>query len=305
MGKWANPFWRFINNYWAFIVLFTAGLAIATFLDRFIWCNLVTVRDVKQCTVLGQSAWEWIKLLIGPIIVAITGIVLNRFFKFRDNERKEQENTIAKARLKQEKEIEEDRLKQNALIDYFDQMTQLFLSGDWPNSDGKLESTTIDKPIVALAKARTFTLLNELDSKRKGFLIHFLFEAKVLRFISLRRSNLHDAYLHKAKLYKTDLHKADLSRADLSGADLYKANLYRANLKGTNLYKANLFRAKLYKADLDEANLTKAKSMTKRQIEAAKNWKKAYYTEDFCKELGIPFTQPPDSDQAQVNPGKS
>lgn len=267
---------RLLKKYWVFIALSLAVLTAVIFLDQFIRCNLVTVTDVKQCTLLGQSTWEWLKLLVGPVIATIGGIFLNQYFKTRDNKRREQE-----------KRIEEDRLRQNALVSYFDQMTQLFLSENWPKSSSKTKTTLTSSPIIALAKARTFSLLNNLDSKRKGSLILFLFEARALNIISLRRSNLHKADLRKAKLFKVDLHRANLSNADLNGADLYKANLYSANLNRANLQQANLYRTRLYKANLNGANLIEAKSLTVKQVKAAHNWDKASYSEDFRKELGL------------------
>ena len=297
---WSEQVWRSTKKYWIYIILFLSGLVAAAILNRFVWCNFVAVRNVNQCTLLGQSAWEWIKLLIGPIIVAITGAFLNQFFKFRDDQRKNQENKIAANQLDQERAVEKDRLNQDTLIDYFNQMTQLLLSADWPNLGEKTKNTSASLPIVALAKARTFAVLNELDSRRKGSLINFLFETKALKSISLRRSNLYKASLHKAKLYWVDLHKADLSEADLSGADLYKANLYRANLGRANLYKANLYKTKLIKADLDGANLVDSKGITVKQIQQAENWDKAIFSKDFRQELGLSPDPSPNQPQEEL-----
>lgn len=284
----ANQLLEFFKKYWVYLVLFLAVLIATTILDRFVWCNLVTVKNVTQCTVMGQSSWEWIKLLIGPVLVAIIGIFLNRFFKIRDNKQSEkereidadrlrQEKLVADERRKQEKAIEADRLRQNALIDYFDQMTQLFLSKEWPKPSENSEKTnksSTDLPIIALAKARTFAVLNELDGRRKGSLVIFLYESKALQHISLEKSNLREASLNEtslsdinlsgadlraARLSGTNLNGAILSKAILSGADLRAAKLRAAELIGIFLNEARVKRADLRKAKLNGALMIKAK----------------------------------------------
>lgn len=60
---------------------------------------------------------------------------------------------------------------------------------------------------------------------------------------------------------------AKLSNADFSGANLENANLKNANLRG--------------------ANLIDAKNLTKKQVELAKSWQSAKYSQDFFTKLGL------------------
>ena len=67
------------------------------------------------------------------------------------------------------------------------------------------------------------------------------------------------------------------------GKEGERANLYRANLQGADLREANLQRAYLY-----WANLRGARGLNASQVMAAKNWKLAFYSDDFLKELSLP-----------------
>jgi len=113
--------------------------------------------------------------------------------------------------------------------------------------------------VAILARARTLTALRGLDQQRKGRLIQFLYEAKLIGFRDNtgttfnRTINLYGANLTAAELSGANLSSADLSLADLSGADLRSATLYQASL-----YLTDLSLADLSGADLENANLTAA-----------------------------------------------
>ncbi len=47
-------------------------------------------------------------------------------------------------------------------------------------------------------------------------------------------------------------------------------------------------RADLFEANLQEATLVGAKGLTASQVKKAKNWKLAFYSDDFLKKLGLP-----------------
>ncbi len=124
-----------------------------------------------------------------------------------------------------------------------------------------------------------------------------LFEAN-LQEANLFKANLQEAYLRGANLYEANLYRASLQEAylyganlqgaKLDGANLYEANLYGANLPGAYLHRANLQGAYLRGANLQEAYLTDADGLTASQVKAAVNWRLAFYTDDFLKELGLP-----------------
>ncbi len=117
------------------------------------------------------------------------------------------------------------------------------------------------------------------------------------------RANLWRANLQEANLNGANLQGADLQGTNLQGAKLYEANLQEANLNGANLQEAhlsaaNLQKARLYEANLQEADLrwanlreadlSGAKGLIASEVKKARNWKLAFYSEDFLKELGLP-----------------
>ncbi len=106
-------------------------------------------------------------------------------------------------------------------------------------------------------------------------------------------ARLPGANLQEADLLGANLQGADLSGANLQGAKLFGANLQGADLSGANVQKADLPGANLQKADLREANLQGAdlwlgKGLTASRVKKAKNWKLAFYSDDFLKKLGLP-----------------
>jgi len=106
--------------------------------------------------------------------------------------------------------------------------------------------------------------------------------------------------------FKDDLSNADLRQANFQGADLRQANLqganlFQANLQGANLYQANFQEANLYRANLQgatlyQANLFRTEGLTAPQVKRARNWKRAFYSDDFLKKLDLP----PDHNQKEA-----
>lgn len=170
----------------------------------------------------GQTLWDWMKLLLVPIILAIGGFLFNR------------------AERRGDRETAENRAQQEALQRYLDHMTELMLD------KGLLETAT-KEGVCDVARARTLTALRALDGERQSILLRFLYESELISKGHVVVS------LHGADLSRACLKGIVLSNADLSGVDLSNADLRRANLRG-----ADLRRAKLCKGDLRESDLTNA-----------------------------------------------
>jgi hypothetical protein len=141
-----------------------------------------------------------------------------------------------------------------------------------------------------VVRSRTLTVLNRLDGSRKGSVVQFLFEARLIRRdppiidllganlagaclveadlsgVYLRSVDLRGAVLTSSERYYTNLigatlSEADMSDADLRGVDLSSAHLgyavlRSADLRGTRLDNAYLSHANLTGADLSGANLS-------------------------------------------------
>jgi uncharacterized protein YjbI with pentapeptide repeats len=209
----------------------------------------------------GKTVWDWLQLLgvlAIPVVIAVGGWMFNAQQNARQNELEDQ-------RAKSEREIEEQRAQDAALQAYLDQMSQLMLEGD-------LRASEEDSEVRTLARARTRTVLAQLDGRRKGSVVQFLYEASLinkehpvvslslvgLRSADLSGLNLQGADLNNADLINADLSGADLSEADLSEADLSDAELSWAVLSGAEMSGLNLQGADLNNADLINADLSGA-----------------------------------------------
>jgi len=222
----------------------------------------------------GKTLWNWLELFIIPSVLTFALL----WFNLSENERaRNAEDQRALNQLK----IEEERAKESALQLYLDRMTELLL-------ERKLRTSERDDEVRSVARARTLTVLSQLDGRRKGFLLRFLYESGLIsvstRIITLggailgeatasetvlsradltgaelSRVFLSEAYLTRVHLIGADLHGSHLSKANLVSADLRGANLTGANLKGAQLSGADLRGAELNGADLSEANLRIAK----------------------------------------------
>jgi uncharacterized protein YjbI with pentapeptide repeats len=198
-----------------------------------------------------KTLWDWLQLFIVPLALAAIGL----WFAAQQDARQQQ---IEEKRAQSERQIEEQRAQDMALQAYLDQMSQLMLGGDLRDSKEGTEVRT-------LARARTQTVLGRLNSRRKGSVVQFLYEADLINkkhpVVSLSKVPLVDADLSGAELSGADLIDADLREADLSGANLSDADLSLADLSKANLSTATLGNADLGGAELQLADLSRTDLM--------------------------------------------
>lgn len=128
-------------------------------------------------------------------------------------------------------------------------MKELALDKELTNS-----ALAADSPVRQIARSNTLAVVNQLDTKRKRFLLLFLHDSNLIRHGEVIVSLL-DADLSGTDLADADLSGANLRRANLRGADLRRANLRGANLRGANLREANLRNANLSFAKVDDEQL--------------------------------------------------
>jgi hypothetical protein len=210
----------------------------------------------------GITLWDWLKLLVIPVVIAGGGLWFNA-------QQRERELGIA-----------EQRAQHEALQAFLDQIGQLLLEKNLRGSvDGDIEEARNNKEEAgSLARGRTLAVLQALgwDPKRKRILVQFLYEAKliikgeggpVISLIGadLSGADLREIYLGGADLSETNLRAGLLWRADLRQADLFQANLRMAllrradlrdtSLRGTDLSRTDLREGLLQGADLSYANL--------------------------------------------------
>lgn len=225
----------------------------------------------------NKTLWDWMQLLIIPVVLAVGGLVYNRLRDQTDHQ------------------IASDNQQEAALQGYLDRISELLLKEHLRESEPNAE-------VRSVARARTFNVLRGLDAVRRRSILRFLYESGLIRTdikngildlsglslyklslhadmrsidlsgVNLRKTNLSGANLCGADLSKTVLEEANLSEADLSEANLSDANLSKAILHRTNLHGANLKGALLGEANLDGADLREAIILPE-QLEKAQSYK--------------------------------
>jgi hypothetical protein len=186
--------------------------------------------------------WDWLDLLIVPAVLAGGGLWFNWA-------QQTHQDAIEQERRDRELDVAKQSAQDDALQAYLDHIGNLLL-------DEKVREALTDlkevhgepNQVRALARARTFTVLERVDGERKGNIIRFLHEAHLIRRIQDEHRPI------------IDLYGANLERANLSGSFLQ-----RIILKGADLSEANLSEANLTNADLSDA-----KGLTEEQLAAAK-----------------------------------
>jgi uncharacterized protein YjbI with pentapeptide repeats len=242
-------------------------------------CPLKWVGVVDYQSIEFRTLWDWMELLLIPIVLSFGAFLLTRAEKNHERkletQRRQTNIQIAHDREMVDRELEKDRLEQKSLDQYFDVLSELLL-------EHKLRESNIDDEVRTIARTRTLTILLDLNGKRKGLLIQFLYEANLiagrnpiidmsysdlselqlpyshLDHISLPKSNLRNSNLYFAKLQGANFYHSDLDEANLRWADLRNADL-RCGLIETKLGVAKLQGANLERANLNGADLTNSK----------------------------------------------
>jgi pentapeptide repeat protein len=189
----------------------------------------------------GKTFWDWLQLLVVPLVLGLLAITLTSWFNAQQDARQQ---SIEDQRAEAERELAEQSAQDEALQAYLDQVGTLLLEKELRNSEE-------DSEVRTLARARTLAVLGRLDPARKTEVMQFLVEAKLIQSVKgsepiirlvgadlrgtsvsgeetfrgaylgiLTLTNLSGAHLSAANLSDSNLSSADLSTADLSAADL-------------------------------------------------------------------------------------
>jgi uncharacterized protein YjbI with pentapeptide repeats len=213
------------------------------------WTGFQGYLNNKEEFIPAKKLWDWMQLLIVPVILAGGAWLLN------------------KSQKKSEQLIEADRQRQKALEDYFDCLTDLIL-------EKNLRDICKNQEARSIARTRTLVLLNNLDPGRKGQALQFLYESGLINknpIIRLTGANLNNARLDGATLIGAELRGvffknahlrgANLTEADLRGSDFSRADLSESIMMHVNLRQTIFNEACLRKADLQNA-ITKETDFT-------------------------------------------
>jgi hypothetical protein len=230
---------------------------------------LIQVGYTAQWTGLkGKTLWDWLNLL-GTLAIPIVVVLATIGFGWWQGQ----------GAL--------DQQRTTTLQTYIDNMQDLILTYNLLGESSKLNNSSDAARIYEaqqLARARTLTALQGLDPVRKGRLLTFLYEAKLIGFMDTN-GKIHNPIIK-------------LTGADLRGADLYSISPFLINLRGVYLDSADLSSvdlsgadfcgAKLREADLDSADLSgadfcrvdlrNAHNLTQKQLDQV----------DTCKDAKLP-----------------
>jgi uncharacterized protein YjbI with pentapeptide repeats len=223
---------------------------VVAYVRRWGWTGFTTSsRD--EATSAGPSTkklWEWLDLFIIPLALVAIGVALNAAQSGREQH---QEDARAAREQRQEDDraalasaVAEDRARDDALLAYFRQMSELMLSEKLLRSERGDEVRTV-------AQTLTGTALRRLDGRQKGFVLQFLEQAGLIDRsdrgeatiigLSFTSADLQGTILNdRSTLFTADLRFSDLQDADFRGARLYGIDFYGSNLRGADFRGAQL-----------------------------------------------------------------
>lgn len=207
----------------------------------------------------GKTLWDLLSLVVVPLSLAGVTYLFNRLQgeseRSAAQKQRALEEDLARRQREAEQAIARQREAETALQAYLDKMTDLLLKE-------KLRTSWASSEVRSIALARTRTVLQTLDGRRKGHLVRFLYESRLLQLahpvLSLKGADLREAVLEGAVLPAINLGGADLREAVLEGADLAGASLAGADLRGARMRAIGLKGVDLGAADLRGAILVAA-----------------------------------------------
>src|SRR5919106_2784525 len=117
-----QPWWK---DNWPVLALVALAVVIATITGLgyglgWAWTGLAT-----------KSAWDWLQLLIIPVLLALGAFWFNRQERWAQNDletrRQESAQALAREERENDREIAADRAREDALQGYLDRMSELIL----------------------------------------------------------------------------------------------------------------------------------------------------------------------------------
>jgi uncharacterized protein YjbI with pentapeptide repeats len=201
-----------------------------------------------------KTAWDLLQLLIIPIVLAAGAILFSQ----------SQRNT--------EIQIENERQRESALQSCIDRIKDLILDINAPepitdsNADDAFE---VLEMIGNFASVYTRATLQQLDGKRKGMLLEFLYYTHLIGWLEPSQSSW---IPHRQVIYLgqgTDLtglitneitfHGVNLSFANLSNTKLVGMDLLMAHLDGCNMTNSSFVGVNFCAAEMGGTNLSNIK----------------------------------------------
>ncbi|WP_288124670.1 pentapeptide repeat-containing protein [Microcystis sp. LE19-131.1A] len=188
-----------------------------------------------------KSFWDWLQLLIVPLMLALGAFYLNSAAEFRDNQ------------------IAQEQKHQEILTDYFSKMQGLIVeTKKSKQTPGSKESNSKERLLLEFrptAQALTLSVLEQLDGKRKGKVITYLAESQLITVDNNSPSTEPEINLYGANLKGMVLNDVDqVETVDKKplGVVIDKADITNSNIKNVKLFEGSQLR----ESDFSQANLT-------------------------------------------------
>ena len=206
----------------------------------------------------AKTLWDWLQLLVVPVALAVLAIAFNASQSSRDAKREETRNShelaIAAAARRQDRATAAESRLDETLRTYLARISDLML-------DRNLLRSRQGSTVQAVARTLTVTALHRLDGRRKGEVLRFLEESRLIGTVRVSGSDgsaiIFRPTLAKISLRDADLRDADLTRSVLLGANLAESDLRNAHLDGARLNAVSFWDAGLHGASFRGAQMSK------------------------------------------------
>jgi hypothetical protein len=194
----------------------------------------------------GKKLKDWLNL-VGILAIPLVVVLATIGFGWWQADLAHQQYSAAQ-------QLAIDQQRETALHTYLDQMSNLLLDPTIHTHGQQGDAAR------TLARAKTLTVLKQLDGPRKAIVLKFLYSGNLINRQDSNSPNVDPVVnLNGADFSGVDLRGFELGGADLADVNLSGANLSNTNLRGADLSGANLIDADLSKANLNGANLSNAK----------------------------------------------
>jgi uncharacterized protein YjbI with pentapeptide repeats len=277
---------------WTVIATLPYAVPVGVFIGLVVAITLIAIGGYTYKWVwtgfLGRTLWDWMKLLIVPIILALGSLLLTQMERL--NSARAQQ--LDRERLQLDRELAQEQQITRLLTQAIDQLgsekVENRLGAIYALERISRESEVDHWPIMEIlatyvrqraprrleedggpAEESTTPTYDELPApdiqailtilrRRTRHYGHGEPEPLDLRLTDLSGADLRGVHLEGAELEGTVLRGANLRDAILSGANLRRTDLRMALLHRANLAEVDLSEARLEHAWLDEANLRRA-----------------------------------------------
>ncbi|WP_027268839.1 pentapeptide repeat-containing protein [Leptolyngbya sp. PCC 6406] len=179
--------------------------------------------DLDAYTLLGKTAWEWMNLLLIPIVLSMGGFIARNILENKEREQRLQE----------------------ALKNYYSEISSIILNEKWTTAgDAELNhQSAYYKKALAVVRAKTIALVRELDKERLSALLQFLGDSNILINVPLENLDLSGVKLKNVDFSESCIKNVDFSGASLENISFCEASIQNVSFINSDLKNVNFSRA--------------------------------------------------------------